>query len=259
MYNREMIMKEFQRLVEIMRKLRAPGGCPWDREQTIESLKPYLLEEVYETLEAMDNGGDELKGELGDLLLNVVFQSLIMEEEGQFNIEDVSKGVSEKLIRRHPHVFGDIGVKNSKEVIRNWDAIKKEEKEHRHRKSVLDGVPAALPPLSKSEKLQHKAAKVGFDWENVDGAIDKMEEELEEMREAFRNKDMENLKEEMGDVVFSLVNVARLAGINITDALMKTNNKFEKRFRYIEENCDIEKSDLEKMEKLWQEAKKTEN
>jgi XTP/dITP diphosphohydrolase/tetrapyrrole methylase family protein/MazG family protein len=255
MYIREMIMKEFQNLVEIMRKLRSPGGCPWDREQTIESLKPYLMEEVYETLEAMDKGGDELKGELGDILLNIIFQALIMEEEGQFNIEDISKNVAEKLVRRHPHVFGNIGVKDSNEVIKNWDAIKKEEKEHKHRKSVLDGVPVGLPPLSKAEKLQRKAAKVGFDWENVEGAIDKMEEELEEMRAAFRNKDMENMKEEMGDVVFSIVNVARLSGINITDALMKTNNKFESRFRYIEENCDIESSDLEKMEKLWQEAK----
>lgn len=248
-------MKEFQRLLDIMKKLRAPGGCPWDREQTIESLKPYLLEETYETLEAMDIGGDSLKGELGDLLLQVVFQSLIMEEEGHFDIEDVSKGIADKLVRRHPHIFGDLDVKDSEEVLINWEKIKKEEKEHKHRKSILDGIPKTFPPLSRALKLQTKAARVGFDWKEVDGALVKMEEEIEEMREAFANEDMINLKEEMGDVIFSMVNVARLAGIDVNDALSQTNNKFEERFRYIEDNCDIEESDLETMEELWNKAK----
>jgi len=248
-------MKEFQRLLDIMKKLRAPGGCPWDREQTIESLKPYLLEETYETLEAMDIGGDSLKGELGDLLLQVVFQSLIMEEEGHFDIEDVSKGIADKLVRRHPHIFGDVDVKDSEEVLINWEKIKREEKEHKHRKSILDGIPKTFPPLSRALKLQTKAARVGFDWKEVDGALVKMEEEIEEMREAFANEDMINLKEEMGDVIFSMVNVARLAGIDVNDALSQTNNKFEERFRYIEDNCDIEESDLETMEDLWNKAK----
>lgn len=248
-------MKEFQRLLDIMKKLRAPGGCPWDREQTIESLKPYLLEETYETLEAMDIGGETLKGELGDLLLQIVFQSLIMEEEGHFDIEDVSKGIADKLVRRHPHVFGDVDVENSGEVLVNWEKIKSEEKEHEHRKSILDGVPKTFPPLMRAAKLQAKAARVGFDWKEVDGALVKMEEEIEEMREAFANNDMVNLKEEMGDVMFSMINVARLAGIDINDALTQTNNKFEKRFRYIEERCDIESADLQTMEALWNEAK----
>ncbi len=248
-------MKEFQRLLDIMKKLRAPGGCPWDREQTIESLKPYLLEETYETLEAMDIGGETLKGELGDLLLQIVFQSLIMEEEGHFDIEDVSKGIADKLVRRHPHVFGDVDVENSGEVLVNWEKIKREEKEHEHRKSVLDGVPKTFPPLMRAAKLQAKAARVGFDWKEVDGALVKMEEEIEEMREAFANDDMVNLKEEIGDVMFSMINVARLAGIDINDALTQTNNKFENRFRYIEERCDIEKADLQTMEDLWNEAK----
>lgn len=248
-------MKEFQRLLDIMKKLRAPGGCPWDREQTIESLKPYLLEETYETLEAMDIGGETLKGELGDLLLQIVFQSLIMEEEGHFDIEDVSKGIADKLVRRHPHVFGDVDVENSGEVLVNWEKIKGEEKEHEHRKSILDGVPKTFPPLMRAAKLQTKASIVGFDWKEVDGALVKMEEEIEEMREAFANEDMVNLKEEIGDVMFSMINVARLAGIDINDALTQTNNKFENRFRYIEDRCDIEEADLETMENLWNEAK----
>lgn len=251
-------MKEFQRLLDIMKTLRAPGGCPWDREQTIESLKPYLLEETYETLEAMDVGGESLKGELGDLLLQIVFQSLIMEEEGHFDIEDVAKGISDKLVRRHPHVFGDIDVEDSEEVLVNWEKIKLEEKEHEHRKSVLDGIPATFPPLMRAAKLQKKAARVGFDWKEVDGALVKMEEEIEEMRKAFANDDTDNLKEEIGDVIFSLVNVARLAGIDVNEALMSTNNKFDRRFRYVEERCDVEEADLETMDRLWNEAKKQE-
>jgi len=249
-------MKEFQRLLDIMKTLRAPGGCPWDREQTIETLKPYLLEETYETLEAMEVGGDALKGELGDLLLQIVFQSLIMEEEGHFDIEDVAKGIADKLVRRHPHVFGDTHVKDSKEVLIHWEKIKLEEKEHKHRKSILDGIPTTFPPLMRAEKLQKKAAKVGFDWKEVDGALLKMEEEIEEMREAFSNNDTENLKEEIGDVIFSLVNVARLAGIDVNEALNQTNKKFDSRFRYVEDNCDIEAADLETMDGLWNEAKK---
>ncbi len=248
-------MKEFERLLDIMKKLRAPDGCPWDREQTIESLKPFLLEETYETLEAMDIGGDTLKGELGDLLLQVVFQSIIMEEKGHFNIEDVSKGIADKLVRRHPHIFGDVEAKDSKEVLINWENIKKTEKEHQDRKSILDGIPKTFPPLLRALKLQNRAARVDFDWKEVDGALVKMEEELEEMREAFKGGDKKHLKEELGDVIFSLVNVARLADIDVVDALNSTNNKFDKRFRYIEDNCNIEEADLDTMEKLWNEAK----
>ncbi len=251
-------MKEFDKLIEIMAKLRAPGGCPWDQEQTIETLKPYLLEEAYETIEAMDIGGDELKGELGDLLLQVIFQSQIMSEKGEFGIEDVLNKLNNKLIRRHPHVFSDVKADTSGEVIVNWDKIKSEEKEHLKRKSVLDGVPIHLPPLAKAVKLQKKASKVGFDWENLDGAIDKMEEELEEFRDAFKSGDKENLKEELGDLIFSLVNVARLADIDIVGSLMDTNKKFDRRFRYVEENCDVREATLEEMDKLWEQAKSKE-
>ena len=249
-------MNEFYKLVDIMKKLRAPDGCPWDREQTIESLKPYLLEETYETLEAMDIGGEELKGELGDLLLNIIFQSLIKEEEGEFTIDDVAKKVSEKLIRRHPHIFADVEVDGTKDVVRNWDEIKKKEKEHKGRKSVLDGIPKIYPPLAKAYKLQVKAAKVGFDWEDEVGALNKLEEELGEMKAAYEKNDRENLKEEIGDVVFTLVNIARKLDIDIVDSVMKTNNKFEDRFRYVEDNCDLGKSTLEEMDRLWDEAKK---
>ena len=249
-------MSEFYKLVDIMKKLRAPNGCPWDREQTIESLKPYLLEETYETLEAMDIGGEELKGELGDLLLNIVFQSLIKEEEGEFTIDDVAKKVSEKLIRRHPHIFADVEIEGTEDVIRNWDEIKRKEKEHRGRKSVLDGIPKIYPPLAKAYKLQVKAAKVGFDWEDEVGALNKLEEELGEMKTAYEKNDRENLKEEIGDVVFTLVNIARKLDIDIVDAVMKTNNKFEDRFRYVEKNCDLGESTLEEMDRLWDEAKK---
>ena len=249
-------MSEFYKLVDIMKKLRAPNGCPWDREQTIESLKPYLLEETYETLEAMDIGGEELKGELGDLLLNIVFQSLIKEEEGEFTIDDVAKKVSEKLIRRHPHIFADVEIEGTEDVIRNWDEIKRKEKEHRGRKSVLDGIPKIYPPLAKAYKLQVKAAKVGFDWEDEVGALNKLEEELGEMKAAYEKNDRKNLKEEIGDVVFTLVNIARKLDIDIVDAVMKTNNKFEDRFRYVEKNCDLGESTLEEMDRLWDEAKK---
>lgn len=248
-------MNEFYKLVGIMKKLRAPDGCLWDREQTIDSLKPYLLEETYETLEAMDIGGEELKGELGDLLLNIIFQSLIKEEEGEFTIDDVAKKVSEKLIRRHPHIFADVKVEGTKDIERNWDEIKKKEKEHSGRKSILDGIPKIYPPLAKAYKLQVKAAKVGFDWEDEVGALNKLEEELKEMKEAYEKNDMGNLKEEIGDVVFTIVNIARKLDIDIVDAVMKTNNKFEGRFRYVENNCDLGKSTLKEMNILWDKAK----
>lgn len=247
---------KFQELVDIMKKLRAPGGCPWDREQTIESLKPYLIEEAYEVLEAMDEHPEKLKDELGDLLLQIIFQSQIMSEENKFDVEDVIQSISDKMIRRHPHVFADIVADDSETVIKNWNEIKLKEKGHEDRKSVLDGVPKYLPPLAKSVKLQGKAARVGFDFENVDDAIEKMEEELEEMRAAYKSGDMENLKEEMGDALFSIVNIARLMKLDIVDSLNKTNKKFEKRFRYVENNCDISNSSLKEMDKLWNEAKK---
>lgn len=249
-------MKEFDRLVEIIKILRGEGGCPWDREQTLETLKPCLMEETCEVLEAMEDAGDELKGELGDLLMNIVFQADICEDAGKFNIEDVARGINEKMIRRHPHVFKE---KNSNitsdQVLVNWEEIKKTEKEHEDRKSALDGVPIYLPALAKAEKIQKKASKVGFDWDNVEDVINKVEEELEELKQAIKNKDSENMKEELGDLLFSVANLSRFLKINSTDALEKTIKKFDKRFRYVEKKCDISKANLEEMEKFWNEAK----
>lgn len=252
-------LRDFGTLINIMKKLRAPGGCMWDREQTIQSLKPYLIEEAYEVLEVMDIGGDKLREELGDLLLQVIFQSEIKSVDGEFDIYDVIETLNSKLIRRHPHVFGNIKVENSEEVVINWENIKKNEKGYEDRKSILDGIPIGLPSILKAYKMQKKAAKVGFDWEDTDGAIKKMEEELEEMRAAYRNNDYENLKEEIGDVMFSIINVARMAGINPDDALLSTVNKFSERFRFIEKRTNVEEASIDEMEKLWQEAKKNEN
>lgn len=250
-------MREFYKLVEIMKKLRGPEGCPWDKEQDLESLKPYLLEEAYEVLEVMDVGGELLKSELGDLLLQIVFQSNICEEKGEFDIDDVIRGLCEKLIRRHPHVFReDIKVSTSEEVMVNWEKIKKEESEHRDRKSILDGIPKYMPALMKAEKIQKKVAKVGFQWEDINGVLDKVEEEIKEFREALMDNNKKEMQEELGDIFFSLVNLARYLDINSQEALNKTIKKFESRFRYVEENCDIDSSSLEEMDSLWQEAKK---
>lgn len=249
--------KRFDELVEVMRKLRGPDGCPWDREQTLETLKKSLVEECYEVLEAMDHDDpDELKKELGDLLLQVVFQAEIMDEAGKFNVYDVADAIKEKLIRRHPHIFGDVVVKNSEEVSVNWEEIKKMEKGHEHRNSVLDGIPKALPSLDRAYKIQNKVRKKGFEFETVDDAFDKIFEELEELKEAYAHKTEVDIKEEMGDMLFSIVNVARMLKIDPSSALTNTNKKFEERFRYIEKNCDIDDATLEEMDKLWNEAKK---
>lgn len=248
--------ERFDELVKIMKKLRGPGGCPWDREQNLETLKKSLLEECYEVLEVMDeNNPEELKKELGDLLLQVVFQSEIMDEEGKFNIYDVAESISEKLIRRHPHIFGDLKVEDSDEVSVNWEKIKKSEKGHEHRKSILDGIPKALPALEKAYKIQNKVKKVGFEFENVDDAFGKIFEELSELKDAYQKEDKKNIKDEFGDIIFSIVNVARMLDIDPSSALSGTNSKFEKRFRYVEKNCDFDTADLNEMDKLWEEAK----
>lgn len=249
-------MKEFDRLVEIIKRLRGEGGCPWDREQTLETLKPCLMEETCEVLEAMDEGGEELKGELGDLLMNVVFQADICEDEGKFSIEDVARGINEKMIRRHPHVFKEKDDSiTSDEVLVNWEEIKKTEKIHEKRESALDGVPIYLPSLAKAEKIQKKAAKAGFDWTDTKDVIAKVEEELEELKQAISNNDDENMKEELGDLLFSIVNLSRFLKVNSTDALEKTIKKFDTRFRYVEKHCDLTTSSLDTMEKFWNEAK----
>ncbi len=257
-------MTQFERLVDIMRQLRAPDGCPWDREQTHETLKPYLIEEAYEVLDAIDDGNDgALAEELGDVLLQVIFHAQVASEEGRFNVDDVSRAIAEKLERRHPHVFGDVQADTSEVVLQNWDAIKREEKEDKGeaKKGLLDDVPRHLPALMHAETLQKKAARVGFDWEKLDEVTEKAREEVGEFIETLHHKDNpERVREELGDLLFSLVNVARFVGISPEEALSRTNRKFTTRFQYIERKLaesgsSPEKASLGQMDLFWEEAK----
>jgi len=253
---------KFHDLVEIMAKLRSKeGGCPWDREQTHESLKPYLIEETYEVLEALDNEDpDLLQEELGDLLLQIVFHSQIAKENGYFTIGEVISGICNKLISRHPHVFGDLQVKSSEKVLENWEEIKRKEKREESYTESLRRIPKGLPSLMKSYKVQSKAAKVGFDWENVEGAIDKVKEELGELLKIYKTGEKEKIREEIGDLLFAIVNVARFFDIMPELALNETIEKFIRRFEYIEnkareKNQDLNNMTLEDMDRLWNEAK----
>jgi len=255
-------MSAFEELVNIVKTLQAPGGCPWDREQTHESLKPYFLEEVYEVLEAIDRGSDEqLKEELGDVLLQVVFHAEIASREGRFDIEDVIRVIADKLKRRHPHVFGDVKVGGSKEVLRNWEAIKRREKrEKKEEGSVLDGLPESLPALIKARRIQEKVSRVGFDWEHTEDVMLKVEEELRELKEASRKRDRGAVEEELGDLLFAIANLARFVSVCPEDALRKTIDKFRKRFQYIERELPkrgkkLGEASLEEMDALWEEIK----
>ncbi len=229
------VVASVARLLEIMRRLRAPGGCPWDREQTLRSLKPCLLEETYELLEAMEGGdaGAHVE-ELGDVLLQVVFQCAIREEEGVFSFGDVAEALADKLVRRHPHVFGEVAAATSGEVLRNWEAIKQGERAGQPERSALDGVPAALPALLKAQRVQAKASRVGFDWPDASGAVEKVEEELAELREAVASGDRRQVEEEAGDLLFSVVNYCRFLEVDAEGALDGTVGKFGRRFRAVE-------------------------
>jgi len=249
-------------LVNIMAKLRSEEGCPWDIEQTHESLRPYLIEECYEVLEALDTGDLELlEEELGDLLLQIVFHSQIAKENGYFDINSVITQICEKLINRHPHVFGDVKVDSSKKVLENWEQIKREEKDEKSYTESLTRIPKQLPALMKSYKIQAKAAKIGFDWDRIEDAIDKVNEELKEFLDVYKTENIEDVREEIGDLLFAVVNVARFLDINPEIALNGTVNKFIKRFHYIEskarsENRDLKDMSLEEMDKYWNDAKK---
>jgi tetrapyrrole methylase family protein / MazG family protein len=253
---------DFQRLVELMATLRSPDGCPWDRKQTPESLKPFLVEECYEVIDAIEDGTpDKVRDELGDLLFQIIFHARIAEETGQFTIQDVITAIHEKMTRRHPHVFGTESLSTDKEVLSNWEEIKRKEKGHEDRKSILDGVPKELPSLLRAHRLQERAARVGFDWAHLNEALPKLDEEITEFKESLKTEDAGKIEEELGDVFFTLVNISRFLGVNPEDALRKTISKFIHRFRYIEEHAEqtgISLSDmtLDEMEKLWQEAKK---
>lgn len=226
---------ELARLLDIMARLRRPGdGCPWDLEQTIDTIKPNLIEEAYEALDAMESGNRaHLTEELGDLLLQIVFQAQIAAQEGSFNFADVARGISEKLIRRHPHIFGDVKVADSKEVLRNWDAIKKTEKKARI--SALDGIPKHVPPLHRAYQMQKLAARVGFDWSDIRDVFKKLQEEIGELQEALAAGNRKHVVEEIGDLLFSVVNVARFAKVDPAYALELTNAKFIRRFRAVED------------------------
>ena len=260
--------KSFDELVAVMARLRAPGGCPWDREQTHGTLAQYLLEETYEAFDAIQTAeetGDtgHLSEELGDVLLQVVFHSEIAKERGDFDIDSVVEGVTQKLILRHPHVFGDREIETAEDVLRNWDELKKQEraasgKTEKRSESILDEVPVHFPALLEGQKLTKKAAKVDFDWTGTDQIFDKIEEELGELKEAISND--ENIEEELGDLLFVVMNLARKLDIDAETALKKTNRKFRNRFGFIEKQISesgrtLEDSSLEEMDALWNKAK----
>ncbi len=250
-------LDEFRRLVSIMKELRQK--CPWDRKQTPQSLRQYILEEAYETVEAIDHQDwEELKKELGDLLLQIVFQAEIAEEAQRFTLEQVIHHINEKLIERHPHVFGEVTVTSADEVKDNWEQIKYQKE---NRRSLLQGVPKHLCALLRAQRIQDKAAHVGFDWENPQEVLQKVKEELKELEQALDSQTPEEAEGEMGDVLFSLVNLSRFLNINAEDALRKTTNKFIARFQYIEQQLaaqhkDIHNVSLQEMDALWEEAKK---
>lgn len=250
---------DFSPLVDIMRQLRAPGGCPWDRVQTPESLRKHILEEAYEVVEAIDlKDAHLLAEELGDLLLQIVFQARIAEEAGGFSMQDVVNGITEKLVRRHPHIFGDVQVSDAAAVLVNWEAIKRKEKPER--KSCLDGIPKDLPALMSAAKLQGKAADVGFDWGNLAPVIEKCSEEWHELLSAVEEKNTEHIEEELGDLLFAVVNLSRFLKVNGELALLAANRKFKRRFRFVEKKVEIAGGDwkkytLDELDMFWNEAK----
>lgn len=250
--------EKFDELIKIIKRLQAPDGCPWDREQTNASLLPFFLEEVYEVIESVDNENwPELKEELGDILLHVVFQAVLAEKNGHFSINDSLDHVNEKLVRRHPHVFGDAKADEAFHAKQNWEAEKHKEK---NRKSRLDGVPKTLPALIRAQRLQQKASYAGFDWNEVEQVWDKIYEEIQELKEAQSESTKEHIAEEIGDVLFSVVNLARFLDIPAEDALRKTNKKFTDRFTRVEEELKkrgktVEESNLKEMDDIWNKVK----
>jgi len=258
-------MTEIERLLDIMQTLRSENGCPWDREQTLETLRPYAVEEVYEVIDAIDRGdvADHCE-ELGDLLLQVVFQTQLRREEGAFTFDDVAQSIADKLVRRHPHVFGDITVENSEEVLRNWNRIKEGEKAGKAaRDSLLDKVPRQLPALLKAQELQKTAAKAGFDWVDAQPVMGKVEEEIQELREALDAGDADHAREEFGDLLFALVNLGRHLKVDCEQALQDSCRKFRRRFAAVEtaakaSSKPMRDHSLEELDAYWEAAKRGE-
>lgn len=252
-------LREF---VDIVRALRGPNGCPWDKQQSHRSLRPYVIEEACEVAEAIDSGDPgKLREELGDLLLQVVLHAVIAEESGTFDLDDIARDISAKMIRRHPHVFSDVAVSGADEVLRNWEAIKRAERGDAEPQSALAGVPADLPALMRAQKIQAKAARVGFDWPKVEEAMAKIPEELAELTAAYRGGERDTIEEEIGDLLFAVVNVARFLEVDPEGALARTTRKFSARFRHIEERARaagvrLEDMSLAEMDALWEEAKR---
>lgn len=282
--------ERFERAVAIMEQLRAPGGCPWDREQTFDSIKPYTLEETYEVIEAIENRDwDELSGELGDLLLQVLFYAEMAKEQGTFSVDDVLDRLAKKLIDRHPHVFGEAEADTSADVKRKWEALKVEERKKRAGSeaaavpvSVLAGISSAMPAMLEASKISSRAAQAGFDWPNIEGLFEKLDEETNELREqlkesaesvrpqgrgvagagrqTFPDELQERVEEEVGDLFFVLVNLARYLSVDPESALRKTNRKFKRRFQWMEQKLaengrSAEQAEMEELEALWQQAK----
>jgi len=257
-------MKEFDKLVEVIEKLRdKENGCPWDLEQTHESLIPNFIEELYESVEAIESKDyTHLSEELGDLMLHIIMQAQIAKEAGEFEIEEVLSKINTKLIRRHPHVFADGHATDANGVKMNWERIKFEEKK-KSRKSAIDGIPRAMPALIVAQRMQEKAASVGFDWPDVEPAVDKIKEEIHEFVDAFQQKDIEEMQNELGDMPFSIVNISRKLGFDTESALRRTIDKFDNRFRKVEEHYRKNKKNmldasLEQLDEIWEIAKKDE-
>ena len=253
--------KKFEKLVSIVNTLMGENGCPWDKVQTRESLKPYLVEEAYETLEALDEGCPEkIKEELGDLLYQILFHAKISELKNEFDIGDVIESISEKMVRRHPHVFQEGELHTPEQVVHQWEEIKKKEKINATNHSILDNIPKELPSLLRAQKLQKKAAKQGFDWDRVGEVFNKLDEEITEFKQAVLSGKDADIAGELGDILFVLVNIAKFQKIDAEEALRNTNNKFIKRFQHIEREVakrgkELKDTPLEEMEKYWQQAK----
>lgn len=258
-----MIKRSFDELVQLMTTLRGPNGCPWDRKQTLASLKPFIIEESYEVVDAIDaDDRGALREELGDFLLQAVFAAELTREEGSFDIYDAVTAIHDKLVHRHPHVFGDVEANDAEQVLVNWEKLKNEERKAEN-KSVLAGVPQSLPALLKAGRLTEKAARVGFDWRRTEDVFEKLEEELGELHAAIASGDESQMHDEMGDLLFTIANIARKLNVNAEEALQSTNRKFRRRFESMESSVreggrNLDQLSLEEMDALWDKAKEAE-